>query len=93
MELNKSQQHVFTKMCEMVNVKLKDVDFTKDGWYLEHTWTSEQEQEFCEWLKKEIKTNNEVRKELTTLPYRPTKKRVKETVMWFNLMWGWKTKL
>ena len=32
MELNKSQQHVFTKMCEMVNVKLKDVDFTKDGW-------------------------------------------------------------
>ena len=25
---------------------------------LDYTWTSEQEQEFCEWLRNEIKTNN-----------------------------------
>ena len=62
MELNESQKKVFTKMCDMVNVKI------------------------------EIRTNNNIRKELTTLPYRPTKKRVEKTVMWFNLMWGWKTK-
>ena len=92
MELNKSQKHVFTKMCEVVDVKLEDIDFSKDRWYVDHTWTSEQEQQFCNWLKNEIKTNNKVRKELTTLQYRPTKKQVADVVMWFNLMWGWKTK-
>jgi len=91
--MNDSQIYVFTKMCEMVNVKIEDIDFSKDGWYREHSWTREQEKEFCDWLINEIRTNNKVRKEITTLPYRPTKKRVQETVMWFNLMWGWKTKL
>ena len=93
MEMNKSQKHVFTKMCEMVDVKFEDIDFSKNDWYMEHEWNEETEKEFCDWLINEIRTNNEIRKEITTLPSKPTKKRVKETVMWFNLMWGWKTKL
>ena len=92
MELNESQKQVFTKMCSYVNVNIDDIDFSKDRWYCEHEWTKEQEQDFCDWLVNEIRTNNNIRKELTTLSHRPTKKRVKETVMWFNLMWGWKTK-
>lgn len=91
--MNESQVYVFTKMCEMVNVNYDDIDFSKDGWYSEYEWTKEQEQEFRDWLENEIRTNNKVRKELTTLPYRPTKKRVKDVVSWFNMMWGWKTKL
>jgi len=89
--MNDIKKYVFTKMCSFVNVKFEDINFDNDGWYLEHTWTQKKEKEFCEWLINEIRTNNEVRKELTTLPYRPSKKRVESTVMWFNLMWGWKT--
>ena len=33
MELNKSQKHVFTKMCEFVNVKIENIDFAKNDWY------------------------------------------------------------
>jgi hypothetical protein len=80
-------------MCEMVDVKYEDVDFSAHNWFLEHTWTKEEEQEFCDWLVNEIRTNNKVRKELTTLPYRPAKYRAKKAVMWFNLNWGWKTEL
>jgi hypothetical protein len=82
---------VIKKMCTYVDVKFEDVDFKKENWYMEHSWTAEQEKKFCNWLVNEIKTNNDIRKELTTLSYRPTKKRVEEAVMWFNLMWGWKT--
>jgi len=90
--MNDSQKYVFAKMCEMIDVDIEDIDFSKDGWYSEHEWTKEQEKEFCDWLVNEIRTNNKIRKEITTLPYRPTKKRVEKTVMWFNLMWGWKIK-
>ena len=90
--MNESLKYVFTKMCEIVGVKFEDVDFSKHEWYSEHEWTKEQEKEFCDWLVNEIRTNNKVRKEITTLPYRPAKKRVEQTVMWFNLNWGWKTK-
>ena len=83
---------VLVKMCSYVDVCFDDIDFKKDGWYSEHTWTEEQEKDFCNWLENEISTNNEVRKGITTLPYRPSKKRIKQAVMWFNLMWGWKTK-
>jgi hypothetical protein len=90
--MNESLKYVFEKMCSYVNVNIDDVDFQKDGWYSEHTWTREQEKDFCDWLVNEIRTNNKVRKEITTLSYRPTKKSTEKAVMWFNFMWGWKIK-
>lgn len=86
------KKYVFTKMCSYVDVKYEDVDFSKEDWYLEHTWTKEQEKDFCDWLANEIRTNTKVRNGITTHRYKPSKENAKKTVMWFNLMWGWKTK-
>ena len=33
--MNESQKYVFGKMCETVGVKFKDIDFSKNDWYLE----------------------------------------------------------
>jgi len=43
---------ILRKMCEMVNVPYEKVDFTKERWFHDHTWTAEQEKEFKEWLAK-----------------------------------------
>lgn len=90
--MTESMKYVLEKMCSYVNVKYEDVDFKKDNWYWDHLWTIEQEKDFCDWLENELLTNNKVRKELTNLPYRPNKKRVKLAVMMFNLAYGWKTR-
>lgn len=90
--MNDTMKLVLIKMCTYVGVKYEDIDFKKENWYMEHTWTAEQEKDFCDWLINEIRTNNEIRKGITNLPYKPSKKRAKSAVMWFNLMWGWKTK-
>jgi len=89
---NESLIYVLKKMCSYVNVKYEDIDFKKDNWYWEYEWTQEQEQDFIEWLSNEIKTNNKIRKDMSSLSYRPSKKRSNTFATHFNMMFGWKTK-
>lgn len=91
--MSESIIYVLKKMCSYVNVEYEDIDFTKNNWYWEYEWTKEEETDFIEWLTNEIKTNNNIRKELSTLPYRPSKKRCNTFANHFNMMFGWKTKI
>jgi len=91
--MNESMKYVLEKMCTYVGANYEDIDFQKNNWYWDYSWTQEQEENFCDWLINKIINNAKIRKEITTLHSKPSKKRAKETVMWFNLMWGWKTKL
>ena len=49
-----STQHseeMLKKMCEVIGIDSeKDVDWTDREWFLQHTWTAKQEQDFIEWL-------------------------------------------
>ena len=91
--MNDSIIYVLKKMCSYVNVVYEDIDFKENDWYLKYQWTHEEELDFIEWLANEVRTNNEIRKGLTRLPYRPSKTRCKEFADHFNLMFGWKTKI
>jgi len=80
-------------MCSYVNVEYDDIDFNEDNWYWLYEWTQEEERDFIEWLSNEVKTNNTVRKEISCLPYRPSKSKSKLYAEHFNMMFGWKTKI
>jgi hypothetical protein len=84
--------YVLKKMCLYVNVVFEEINFEEDNWYWKYEWTKEEEQDFIEWLANEIKSNNEIRKGLTRLPYRPSKARCSAFANHFNMMFGWKTK-
>ena len=90
--MSESMIYVLEKMCSYVNVKYEDINFNEDYWYVKYQWTKEQELDFIKWLANEVRTNNEVRKGITRLPYRPSKVRCNEFSNHFNLMFGWKTK-
>ena len=90
--MTKELRHVFEKMFSYVDVNMDDVDMTQDGWYTLYEWTPEQEEDFKIWFAKELKSNNELRKQ-AKLPYRPNKYMIEKTINSFILMWGWKTKL
>ena len=84
---------VLKKMCSIIEVEYHTIDFQKEDWYFDHEWTIDQEHYFIDWLIMEVRANNDLRKELSTLPYRPNMTISKNFAMWFNMMYGWKTRL
>lgn len=89
--MNKHLEYILKKQCEYVGITINDIDITKDGWYNEYEWTEEQENDYKKWLKNELKTNHELRKELTKLPYRAPEVRLDAAVNWILLFCGWTT--
>ncbi len=85
--------YVLEKMCSYVNADYNDINFDEDDWYFKYEWTKEQETNFINWLTDEIRINNKIRKEISKLRYRPSKKRATLFANYFNMMFGWKTKI
>ena len=84
--------HVLKKMCEYVGADFDKIDIKEEGWYEKYEWSEEQEDGFIEWLANEIRTNNKIRKGITTLSYRPTRAKAEAYASWFVAFCGWKTK-
>lgn len=67
------------KQCEMVGVNPDDIDFKKEGWYSEYSWTKEKEEEFKEWATKLLRKK-----------FRWTKRKINTELGYYLLMWGWR---
>lgn len=46
----KHSEEILKKMCEWVNADPDSVDWEDREWFLQHTWTAEQEQKFIDWV-------------------------------------------
>ena len=88
-KFNKYMEKILRKMCELANVKFKEIDFKKDGWFSEHTITKEQEKEFKKWFIDYLYNNSKVQKDLYGY-YRKIKKLQEKRFLWFNLNYGWR---
>ena len=91
-EISKGMRFVLEKMCTYVDANLDEIDLHEDGWYQQYEWSKEDEEDFTQWLVDKFRNNNNVRKDVTTLPYRPTIARAEMAASWFILYCGWKTK-
>jgi hypothetical protein len=89
MDIGKHLKTVLTKMCEYVEVDYEAVDFTKDKWYQEHTWTFEQAKDFETWFFNYLANNEEARNEIMRTPIRQ-KKWLMRFVKQFESNYGWK---
>jgi hypothetical protein len=78
------------EMCRRVNAPYKEMDFTKKDWYLEYSWSAEEQLDFEKWLVDYFYKNNEARRELLTVP--KNKVMIIKAVSWFVLSYGWKLK-
>lgn len=94
--MNKLGKHltiILTEMCKRVNVKFEDVDFKEKEWFMKHSWTEEEQDDFKKWLVDYWYSNKEARKEmLSSGGIRRTKKKLKDIAAWFLLDYGWKIK-
>jgi len=85
-------KNLLTEMCKKINVDPETIDFKKEGWFTEHTWTKEQENEYRDWLNEQLYNNRALVREISTLGYFANRKRIESLVDQFILMYGWRTK-
>jgi hypothetical protein len=90
--MNNSLNTVLKEMCHRVGADFNKIDFPSGGWFLEATWTQEEEEDFKKWLADYIYNNKEARKEITS--YRTnTKKNARQFAEQFIFNYGWKEKI
>lgn len=75
-------------MCEAVGADPKDIEFDKDGWYREHTWTRAAELEYEEWIYRQLMDDKDFRVHLLEHPWKSSR-RCRLAAREFTFMWGW----
>ena len=88
-DMNESLQTILTKMCEVVGTDPTVIDFKEKDWFLKHTWTEEQEENFKKWFVNFLKTNSKARQQLLEHP-NATKKILEKAATEFVFNYGWK---
>ena len=86
--MNQELKTILDEMCSRVGAK--DVNFEEDNWYLKHTWTMEEQDDFINWLANYLYENKEAREMFVNL--RKVKRDCNKASNKFVLNYGWRTK-
>lgn len=89
--MNKHLVIVLLKMCEAVGADFRKIDFKKENWFMEYTWTHEQENEFIKWLSDYLYRNEKALEAFSAFP-RKTRKHCLEVAELFTLNHRWEHK-
>jgi hypothetical protein len=85
--MNKELKTILDEMCSRVGAK--DINFEESEWYLKHTWTKEEQEDFRNWLSDFLYNNSKARK-VFSIP--KSKKYCNKASGMFILSYGWRTK-
>jgi hypothetical protein len=81
-------EYLLREMCRRVGADYDTMDFKKQDWYMDYSWTEAEETEYRAWMLDVLKHNKMVRKgfgiTITSSAY------LKKEIMWWMLMYGWK---
>ena len=66
--IQKYTEIILREMCNRVNVKYEDIDFKKARWFMQYSWTEEQQDDFALWLNDYLMDTKEARQELMNSP-------------------------
>ena len=58
---NKYLRDILKEMCRKVGANFNEIDFKKERWYEEYSWTVEQQNDFISWLAEYLKKNQGAR--------------------------------
>ena len=58
---------ILKEMCRRVGANYEDIDFSKDEWYLDYSWSKSDQDQFIEWFARYLK-NMGPRRELCAYP-------------------------
>jgi len=81
---------VLEEMCKRVGADFNQMDFTKKDWFQQYSWTPEEQEDFVNWLAKQIKLDKDVGDIFNGLL--TTDLQRKNAALMFVFAYGWKTK-
>ncbi len=90
---NKTLETLLTEMCKRVNVDPDDIDFNEHRWFMKHTWTEEEQDEFKRWMNEYLTKNKKAVDEIAAFPnlVKHNKRELIKLINWFILDFGWCT--
>lgn len=86
--MNKYMREVLRKMCD--DVGAKEVNFKEKEWFLKHSWSHKQEEEFKNWLVNYLYRSSKARSHLMRFPIK-NKELISKFASFFILNHGWKS--
>jgi len=81
---------ILTEMCKRVGTDFNKINFKKERWFMEYSWTQEQEDDFTNWFSEYLYKNKEARQEFLSYPIKD-KKRCIQAAKEFVFNYGWTT--
>ena len=93
MKFNNTLETILREQCRRVGADFEKMDFGKKDWFLDYSWTTEEERDFKEWM---INYLLEDKKRLKDIFQHPTimrnRKQLSKALSWFLLDYSWKYK-
>ena len=89
--MNEYVKYILKKMCSYVGADFDYIDFQDGKWFLEYSWTPEQQDEFILWLIDYLYKNKKAREAVCEHPIKD-KKHLEKVAQMFILNYGWKLK-
>lgn len=87
--MGKHLQYILSVMCKRVGVDFNDIDFQKEDWFMDYSWTVSEQDNFQRWLEGYLEGSKEAREEIMQFP-RKNKKDIKKVASTFVSIYGWK---
>lgn len=88
--MDKHLSAIVDEMFTRVGASRKNVNVKRYGWFLQHAWTRQQEDDFVGWLTDYFMKNEGARKELMGHTVLNSRKRCREAAEEFVWNYGWK---
>ncbi len=84
-------KRIMKEMCKRVGADFNKMNFKKQDWFLEYSWTKENEEKFKKWLMNFLYKNRKAREEILEFPSK-NKNKLKNAINMFLFSYGWKLK-
>ena len=87
MNYNKTAKNYIKKMCHFAEVDYNSINFNKDLWQNDYTWTKDQMEAFREWMREDLRSHKAKRNMVMN---NPSKNNIAAFVNSFVAAYGFK---
>lgn len=91
MKLGYHLETIFCNMCRIAKVNYFEIDRTQEDWYMQGSWSQEEENKFLAWMADYIHKMPAAQREMYGTSYM-RKHSCTQAAQLFVLNYGWKTK-
>jgi len=90
-DFEKNLTVILKEMCGRVGADFENMDFKKENWFHDYSWTEAEQSGFRDWLTHYLLNNKEARMELLSF-HTKDKKRCRKAAEEWVWNYGWKTR-